>query len=539
MASNSSFDSGWAARFEDMISGAAEPAEVAATPMGGVPLLPADVPDILTTGEMARADQAAIRDGTPGSQLMEQAGRAVAEAVMRLRPEACRVAVMTGPGNNGGDGFVAARILAEAGYRTTVWMASARDSLKGDAGFAAAAWTGSAKGLSAAVTEDADIVVDALFGAGLSKPLDDQVARAVDAVNAADVPVVAVDLPSGIQGDTGAVLRTAIHATETVTFFRRKPGHVLSPGRFHCGHLSIADIGIAPSVLAEVQPRTRVNGPHGWSLPPLGAGSHKYDRGHTLVLSGGPLNTGAARLAAQGALRVGSGLVSVAASPNAAFAHATHLTAIMLREIAGTDDFAAILDDARFKAVVLGPGLGLGENTAGWIEAALASRTALVLDADALTVIGQRRDDLLVGIGTRDAPTILTPHAGEFERVFGGLADDPSKIVRAQRAADMTGAVVVFKGPDTVVAGPEGAIVNVNAPPQLATAGSGDVLAGMIAGLVAQGMDAQGAAAAAVWLHGQAGRCMGRGLIAEDIPQALPQVFADLEEGNSQELFSL
>lgn len=529
MARDSSFDSAWAARFEDMISGSVQPGETAAEHTDGVPLLSPDLPEVLTTGEMGRADQATIRDGTPGSQLMEQAGRAVAEAVMRLRPESCRVAVMTGPGNNGGDGFVAARVLAEAGYRTTVWMAAPRDSLQGDAGFAAAAWTGAAKGLSFDLTEEADVVVDALFGAGLSKPLGDLVARTVEAVNASGLPVVAVDLPSGIHGDTGAVFGTAIRATETVTFFRRKPAHVLSPGRFHCGCLSIADIGILPSVLAEVQTAAFVNGPGGWSLPQLGAWGHKYDRGHTLVLSGGPLNTGAARLAAQGALRVGSGLVTVAAPPTAAFAHATHLTAIMLREVAGTDDFSAILDDARFTAVVLGPGLGTGETTAGWIEAALASRAALVLDADALTVIGQRRDDLLVGIGTRAAPTFLTPHAGEFERVFGGLADDPSKIVRAQRAADMTGAIVVFKGPDTVIAGPGAAIVNVNAPPQLATAGSGDVLAGMVAGLAAQGMEAQNAAAAAVWLHGQAGHSRGRGLIAEDLPEALPQVFKDLE----------
>jgi hydroxyethylthiazole kinase-like uncharacterized protein yjeF len=480
---------------------------------------------------MARADQLTIAAGTSGLELMERAGLAVAEAVRRHLPTGARVAVMTGPGNNGGDGFVAARFLASVGYHVTVGLLVARDRLTGDAAAAAASWTGVAKPLSPAMAGEADLVVDALFGAGLDRPVEGIAADTIDAVNRSEVPVVAVDLPSGVNGSDGRIMGTAIRAHESVTFFRLKPGHLLMPGRSRSGAVTVADIGIEAKVLATIQPVTWRNAPALWTLPALAVDGHKYSRGHVLVVSGPATRTGAARLAARGALRAGAGLVTVASPPGALVENAAQLTAIMILSMDGPKGLASILVDKRKNAVVMGPALGLGDATIELVTAALASRSAVVLDADALMSFAGAVDRLASLIGERAAPVVLTPHEGEFARLFPDLALTTSKLERARLAAELTGATVVLKGPDTVVASPAGpaAIAN-NAPPQLATAGSGDVLAGMVGGLLAQGLEGFAAAAAAVWLHGEAGRARGRGLIAEDLPEALPRVFAGLAE---------
>lgn len=526
MTKNSSIEAQWAARFVNLLGG--DGSEVRATYRGAVPLL-ADTLEILTPLEMARADQLAIAAGTSGLALMEQAGLAVAEAVRRHMPVGARVSVMTGPGNNGGDGFVAARILAEAGYLVTVGMTAAREKLKGDAAFAAASWTGFTKGLSPNIADDADVVVDAIFGAGLDRPIEGSVAQSIDAVNRSGVPVIAVDLPSGINGRDGRVMGTAIVARETVTFFRVKPGHLLLPGRTHSGRVLVADIGIGDAVLATIRPQTWRNTPALWSLPPLAVDAHKYTRGHVLVVSGPATRTGAARLAARGALRSGAGLVTVAAPPDALPIHAAQLTAIMLLAMDGANGLRAVLTDERKNAVVIGPALGLDETTIALTEVALASKAAVVLDADALTSAASAPEQLFARTRTRSAPVVLTPHEGEFARLFPDLAANGSKLERARLAAEVSGAVVLLKGPDTVVAAPDGrAAIADNAPPQLATAGSGDVLAGILGGLLAQGMEPFAAAAAAVWLHGETGQARGRGLIAEDLPEVLPQVFAGL-----------
>jgi hydroxyethylthiazole kinase-like uncharacterized protein yjeF len=526
VARKASIEAQWADRFENLlVSGDVPGADEPPREIG----LVANPVEVLTPDEMARADELAIAAGTPGITLMEAAGLAVAEAVHGLLPKGGRVSVMTGPGNNGGDGFVAARLLAEAGYEVVVGLLTARDRLKGDAAFAAAAWTGTSKGLAPSIADDADVVIDALFGAGLDRPVDGIAAQAIAAVNRSTAPVIAVDLPSGIDGRTGRVLGSAIKATQSVTFFRPKPGHLLHPGRSYSGKIVVADIGIEKGVLQTISPKTAWNRPGLWALPPLSAASHKYNRGHVVVVSGPPTSTGASRLAARGALRAGAGLVSVASPPGALAVHAAQLTAIMLLPMNGVVGLGAILADKRRNVVVLGPALGIGDESIGLVEATLASGAGAVIDADGLTSFAQSPERLFKAIRARQAPVVLTPHEGEFEKLFPNFAKAESKLERARLASAASGAVLVLKGADTVVAAPDGrASIADNGPPALATAGSGDVLAGMIGGMLAQGMFAFEAASAGVWLHGAAARTIGRGLIAEDLPEALPAVFAQI-----------
>lgn len=487
--------------------------------------------ELLSPKEMGEADRRTIAAGTKGVVLMERAGAAVAAAATRMVPGGSVVAVVAGPGNNGGDGFVAARILAAAGYHVTVHLAVPKENLKGDAAIAARTWHGPVTPLRADFTGGVDLVIDALFGAGLDRPIEGELAATMDSVNGTGVPVLAVDLPSGVDGNSGAILGRAIFASETVTFFRRKPGHLLLPGRILAGRVSVADIGINPDCLRAIRPKTFWNHPRLWldDLPEPRLDGHKYDRGHTLVVSGPVTGTGAARLAARAALRVGAGLVTVASPPDALIVNASQLTAVMVARMSEAAGLAEILADRRKNAVVIGPALGVSDATAQLVTTALASEAAVVIDADGLTAFAGEPDALFAFTRKRRAPVVLTPHDGEFARLFPDLAHEPSKLDRVRRAADRAKAIVVLKGPDTVVGGADGrAAIADNAPPHLATAGAGDVLAGMIGGLLAQRMAPFAAAAAGVWLHGAAGAWVGRGLIAEDLPEALPAVLADL-----------
>jgi NAD(P)H-hydrate epimerase len=375
-------------------------------------------------------------------------------------------------------------------------------------------------------------IVDSLLGAGLSNHHTGGTRAAVERMNASGKPILAVDLPSGIDGDTGQVRGVAVRAARTVTFARRKPGHLLLPGRAHCGPVEVADIGIAPAMIAALGVKTFVNGPDLWrtAFPRPGLEAHKYKRGHAVVVSGGATHTGAARLAARGALRAGAGLVTVASPAEALAANAAQLTAIMLRRCDGASDLRDLLADPRFNAVALGPALGIGKETREKVEAALDAGRAVVLDADALTSFERDAGALATLVHTHSA--VLTPHEGEFARLFGGedaVLNAPSKLERARVAAARVGAVVVLKGPDTVVAAPDGrAAINENGTPYLATAGSGDVLTGIVAGLLAQAMPPFEAVAAGVWLHAEAGALFGPGLIAEDLPEALPGALRNL-----------
>ncbi len=487
--------------------------------------------ELLTTAEMAEADRRTIAGGVAGIALMENAGRSVADAVTARHPPGLGVAVVAGPGNNGGDGFVAARFLAERGYRVRVLLVGDPNRLKDDAALAAQRWQGPTAAAAPAALMPADIVIDAVFGAGLDRPIEGVARAMIEAMNAAPC-VYAVDLPSGINGTTGAVMGLAVNATETVTFFRRKIGHVLLPGRLHCGNVRIADIGIAASVLDQIKPRIAINAPNLWakSFPLPRVDGHKYARGHAVVVSGGVSSTGAARLAARGALRAGAGLVTIASPCEALAVNAAASLAVMVRPVDGADELTSFLDDPRRNVVLLGPGGGVGQPMRDLVLAALKGERAVVLDADALTSFADELQALCAAIRTRGKATLMTPHEGEFSRLFKILGDEaPSKLERARWAAQTTGAVVLLKGPDTVVAAPDGrAAIADNAPPWLATAGSGDVLAGIAAGCLAQGMPGFEAAAAAVWLHGEAGSAAGPGLIAEDLPEVMPGIYRRL-----------
>jgi NAD(P)H-hydrate epimerase len=479
--------------------------------------------ELLTVSEMAEADRLAVEAGVPSLTLMENAGRAVAEAVV-AHYEPAAVAVLCGPGNNGGDGYVAARHLKARGWK--VWVESVADpaTLKGDAAEMFKRWDGETRVVTRA--RKADIVVDAIFGAGLTRPLDMNMGVLTRALNESGIPVVAVDVPSGLHGDLGRPLgEDCVRAHRTVTFFRKKPGHVLLPGRALCGEVMVASIGIPEQVLETIPVRTFENGPPLWRdvFPWPRLLAHKYSRGHAIVVSGPMHATGAARLAARGALRTGAGLVSVASPPGAVAVNAAQLTAIMVKPFDGPKGLSALLSDKRFNAMVLGPGAGVGDATQDLVAAALGSSAAVVLDADALTSFADNPQGLFAQLRSR---CVLTPHEGELERLFPGLlAKGPTRLDAARQAALSARSVVVLKGPDTVIAAPDGrAAVNSNAPPWLATAGTGDVLAGMIAGLLAQKMDPFEAACAAVWLHGEAATRFDVGLIAEDLPEQLPHV---------------
>jgi len=474
---------------------------------------------------MAAADRAAIAGGRAGVQLMERAGAAVASAVLERYPRG-DIVVLCGPGNNGGDGFVAARLLARKGRHVRVAATGPLASYKGDAFFMAESWNGKIASLGPEALDGAAVVVDAIFGAGLSRAADGKIAETIRALNAHAAAVVAVDMPSGISGDSGEAMGEAVDADVTMTFFRKKPGHLLLPGRSHCGEVVLADIGIPSSVLPSLDVKGFENDPALWqgAWPTRRLDDHKYKRGHAVIVGGGRETTGAGRLAAKAALRIGAGLSTLLCPEDALAINASALDAVMVRAFADEASFEAQLADTRRNAILLGPGSGVGMPTRDRVLRALAARRAVVLDADALSSFADDPQALFRRI---KAPTVLTPHEGEYARLFEGGGD---KLARARKAAAKSGAVVLLKGADTVVAAPDGlAAINAKAPPTLATAGAGDVLAGLIVGLLAQGMPAFEAAAAAVWIHGAAAEAFGPGLTADDLGGAVPGVLAELE----------
>jgi ADP-dependent NAD(P)H-hydrate dehydratase / NAD(P)H-hydrate epimerase len=490
--------------------------------------------EVLTTSEMERADRLTIASGTPGLSLMLSAGQAVAEAAMDLTEEG-PIVVVAGRGNNGGDGFVAAAELAARGREVSVVLLCERDSLQGDAASAARGWKYPVLPFNPQALGKPALIIDALFGAGLNRPVKGEPHEMIEAINANGAPVLAVDLPSGINGTTGLVMGAAVRATETVTFFRRKPAHLLLPGRMHCGRVHVADIGIARGVLGEIKPQTFENVPDTWqaSFPVPRIDGHKYARGHAVIVSGEMTSTGAARLAARGALRAGAGLVTVASPREALAVNAAALTAVMVRAVDTPVEFGEFTADRRFNTCVIGPGAGIGERTRDFVHTALSAQKHLVLDADALTSFADAPDHLFESIkASHDPQVVLTPHEGEFPRLFSDMSNkNPgrSKLERVRDAAQRSGAVVLLKGADTVVAAPDGrATIASNAPPWLATAGAGDVLAGIVAAMLAQGVPAFEAASIGVWMHGEGAREAGPGLIAEDLPEVMPAVFRRL-----------
>ncbi|SLN54776.1 NAD(P)H-hydrate dehydratase [Roseisalinus antarcticus] len=538
--------------------------------------------ELLSVAQMRAAEAEAMRSGAAtGLQLMERAGRGAVAAMLEEWPDLVagrwRAVVLCGPGNNGGDGYVVARRLADRGWAVEVLALGDPARLGGDAAKMRALWTGPVAGLDeAGAGPRPGLLVDALFGTGLTRPLPWEAITAMRAVRdrAAGQPgercrVLAIDCPSGLNCDTGRVdlppsgddapedaearSHSAIgilSADLTVTFHAPKRGHYLEAGPGLCQRLRVVDIGLEPSEApSPVEPpasgRVRLVGARscaadlsgdlwpGQLLRP-GAGDHKYRRGHVLVVSGGVGRGGAARLAARTALRIGAGLVTIGCPPAALQENAARLDAVMLRPLRDAAALEALLSDPRISGLVLGPGAGVGARTREMVGVALAARRGTVLDADALTSFAEAPEELFAQL---HPGCVLTPHDGEFARLFPDLARrdrQTSRVDAALAAAARAGAVVLLKGVDTVIASPEGrAAVHVAAygrsAPWLGTAGAGDVLSGMIAGLLAPGASApQVAAEAAAWLHVEAARRFGPGLIAEDLPEILPAVFRDL-----------
>jgi ADP-dependent NAD(P)H-hydrate dehydratase / NAD(P)H-hydrate epimerase len=480
--------------------------------------------EVLSVAQMNGADRFAMTAGTPGSLLMQNAGEAVAHELARRWTQR-RVCVLCGPGNNGGDGFVAAIALAQSGWPVRLALLGEVAALRGDARHHAQRWAGAVEPLTPEVVEDADLIIDALFGSGLSRRWDPRVADTLSAAARRGAPIIAVDVPSGVLGDSGESLGAA-RAVCTVTFHRKKPGHLLLPGRDLCGEVVVADIGIPAAALGSLSIDTWENAPGLWRdrLPQLRTADNKYSRGHALLYGGYPM-TGAARMAARAAARCGAGLTTIAVPEKAFALYASALTSIMVQPLARDQDFAALLKDPRYTAFSIGPGAGVDDATRARALVLLQTGKPVVLDADAISVFAPHPDELFHAIR---GPCVMTPHEGEFKRIFDSTGD---KLMRARAAARRSGAVIVLKGADTVIAAPDGrAIINSNAPSTLATAGAGDVLGGFILGLLTQGMDAFFAAAAGVWLHGAAADSFGPGLLAEDLPDLLPAVLRQLAQ---------
>ncbi len=477
---------------------------------------------LLDVRQMGEADRLTIAAGTSGNVLMENAGASVAAAI-RERWSPRSVTILCGPGNNGGDGFVTARHLVEAGWDVRVALLGSRDHLTGEAQYHAARWHGAVTPLTPAALDGADLVVDSLFGAGLSRALAEPSAETLAAAAKRGLKIVAIDVPSGLMGDTGEVMG-AVAAILTVTFFRKKPGHLLLPGRLLCGEVVVTNIGTPPSVFETIVPNGFENDPDLWlsDLPQATHSGNKFTRGHALISGGYPM-TGAARMAARAAARAGAGLTTIAVPETALPIYAAALTSVMVTPIAAPADFARLLEDRRISALLIGPGAGVGAATRTRTLAMLGTGRATVIDADAITSFQGDPDALDRAI---TGACVMTPHEGEFKRIFNFSGD---KLLRARAAARRSGGVIVLKGADTVIAAPDGrAIINTNAPPTLATAGAGDVLSGILLGLLAQRMDPFLAAAAAVWLHGAAATAFGPGLLAEDLPDLLPSVLQRL-----------
>ncbi|KAJ54591.1 hypothetical protein ACMU_17955 [Actibacterium mucosum KCTC 23349] len=522
--------------------------------------------ELLTSAQMRAIERAAIDSGkVTGLELMERAGAGVVEAVFEEWPELQkaphRAVVLCGPGNNGGDGFVVARLLKEWGWQVRVYLYGDPEKLPPDARVNFDRWkvlgkVGTWDNFEKLKTWRCDLVIDALFGTGLKRglePLSEFFWDMEDIVDYCPVEpghktgrpaIVSVDIPSGICSDSGKYFpheknynRFAATAHLTVSFHRAKLGHYLSEGPKNSGKTVVKSIGLEGGPAVQPDEIVRLVEPPFLGLPKLG--DHKYSHGHVLILSGDVGKTGAARLAARGALRAGAGLVTVGAPATVMPECAAQLTAIMLRQVGTAAELNAVLGDTRINALCIGPGLGLSDESSQRLAEGLKSGRAVVLDADALTLIG--RDAALFAM-LHDR-CILTPHGGEFARLFPDIAERLSapavrgpaysKINAVRAAAARAGCVVLFKGPDTVIAAPDGrcsinAAVYDRAAPWLATAGSGDVLAGFLTGLLARGFSPMEAAETGAWLHVECARKFGPGVIAEDLPEMLPAVFRDL-----------
>ena len=482
--------------------------------------------ELLTPRQMGLADRLTIEDGVPGIDLMEAAGAFLAQMVQKHFHETRRVLIVCGPGNNGGDGFVLARLLNEAELDVDIHVPLGTKKLAGDAKIAFERLSGEIHKIDDPDWASYELIVDALFGAGLTKDIEGELGSIVSNINQFPAKVLAVDLPSGINGETGAICGNAVFSDVTATFFRYKPGHFLQPGKSFCGITEVGQIGIKDDILTRIEIAAFHNNRELWELhfPKHKITQHKHSRGHTFALSGSLAKCGAARLMASAALRAGSGLVTLVSSSDVLAIHAARLDSVMFGEANNVEEFHQLLKENHVNCICLGPGMPPDDATRMMVGEALGADVDIVLDAGALSAFSGSQDLLFNQISSRKRDVIITPHTGEFERLFPEIINTLSKLEMAKQAALISGAIVVLKGLDTVVANCDGqAAIASNAPPWLATAGSGDVLTGMIAGLLAQGMQAFSAACAAVWIHGEAANIVGSGLISSDLDYGIKE----------------
>lgn len=486
---------------------------------------------VLTADDARSLDERAMDLGISGYELMQNAGKAVAEMLayyIGTPLEAPQpIIILCGPGNNGGDGFVAAQFLKEWGYLVSLRCSVGIDTLTGDAGTAAEEWDGSVDAFDTKNFGDSAAIVDCLFGVGLNKPIEGDVAEIITEVNAADTFVLSVDIASGLDANTGQPNGDCIKADATITFNFKKPAHLIAPGRFLSGgsdNIHVAAIGVPIAAIVDLETNISENLPSLWgrAFPFSGPQTHKYDRGHMLVLGGREPTLGASRLASIAGLRTGAGLVTLAAPTETYAVQASALMDVMVRRFDSSFGFMGIVNDPRIRAVLIGPGSGLGEKTVELIQHVGAKDKKLVLDADALTsLVG--RTDLISKL--KAGEVVLTPHEGEFAKLFPTIEVNEDRIQAAREAAKATRATIVLKGVSTIVAAPDGRVsIATNAPAWLSIGGTGDVLSGIICGLMTQGMPAFEAASAGVWIHGEAGMRAGRGLIASDLLDVIPKV---------------
>lgn len=475
---------------------------------------------LLTTADMQQAEQYADSHGIPYLQMMENAGNAIFASIIQNYKKQ-PVVILCGPGNNGGDGFVVARLLKEEGW--PVQVAGEVVGKSHDSGIMMAKWQEPILPLTPDILKEEPLIIDALFGAGLMRPLEGNYKNIIEAVNNLKLRVVAVDVPSGVDGNTGEVLGIAAQAEHTVTFLRKRPAHLLLPGKALCGKVLVADISIPEACLEEIKPMLFENTPHLWQLPQISTTGHKYSRGHAAIL--GRKMPGAPRIAARAARRAGSGLVTLAGPKDIYPILATEEAGALLHHLDTEKDLNELLENPKITGWLIGPGYGVNNKTCSDVLSVLKIGTPTVLDADALTSFEHEPQVLFNNI---QKDVVLTPHEGEFKRLFPDLNKD--KLSNALSAARRSGSVVVLKGSDTIIASPCGnAAINSNAPSTLATAGSGDALAGIITGLLAQGMDIFEASCAGVYLHAESANLFGEGLIAEDIPEQIPGVLKKLK----------
>jgi ADP-dependent NAD(P)H-hydrate dehydratase / NAD(P)H-hydrate epimerase len=467
--------------------------------------------ELITPDEMRRVEALAPAHGVSLEALMENAARSVAAEIISRFPQR-PITILCGPGNNGGDGFGVARLLDDLGWPVSVHFLGDFDALQGDALTMARKWTKAIRTIDQPF--EGAVIVDALFGIGLNRDFPADLAKRIAA---AKVPVVSVDVPSGVDGLTGQVRNAAVKADVTVTFFRQKPAHVLRPGKDYCGEIVVTEIGLPHQAEAAAQHLLWINEKP--KLPKHSFDTHKYRRGGVVVWSGDALHTGASRLSALAAQRAGAGIVCLAGPRDGLMVQAHHVTSIVLHEASTSGELSTLLESKKYAALCIGPAGGVTEALRRLVMAGIAAGKPVVFDADAFSVFEGHRE-ILLRLTKQNKHVVMTPHDGEFERLFPEIAaKSESRIDRARAAAALAHAIVVLKGPGTVIAHPDGrAAVQVGAPAKLATAGSGDVLAGLIAGLLAQGFDAFAAARAGVFLHSEAANSWPRDVMtAEDL----------------------